>query len=146
MIMNDIKDIFIADLPKRDPKLDELMRISIEENSKQWCQERMCEEEVVRYMLYHQVKPVIRGEVTKGKIKWRGLRIARYYKDNTFLGLTQRGVLIKPDWIAIQSRTELDDLLLFGISRLRERSDIKNRDAKPVEYFSGGLYEQMKKE
>lgn len=138
--MNDIKDILITDLPKHeDPKLKELTRTAIEEYSKRWRQERMHEEEVVRYMLRHQVKPVIRGEITKGKIKWRGLSIVRYGEDNIFLGLMQRGEFIEPDWNMIKLQSHLTDSLLFGISNLCKKR------TEAVKYCTGGIFEQIKK-
>ena len=36
------------------------------------------ENELIEYLLRNKVTPVIKGEITKGKVKWRGLRLASF--------------------------------------------------------------------
>lgn len=70
------------------------------------------EERVLEYMLRNQVKPPIRGKVTKGKITWRGLRVARDTKFN-FIGIIQRGEFIKPDYDKMNLQFRNKDRNLF---------------------------------
>lgn len=71
---------------------------------------RQWEERQIEHLLRNRVTPTIKGEITKGKIKWRGLQVAYSspslgnvnWNSDTFkicctsnlLGVTQRGVLI----------------------------------------------------
>ena len=55
-------------------------------------QERIFEE-----ALRTTVIPPIKGEITKGKIKWRGVRIAQQkVMFDTYIWLEQRGVQVSP--------------------------------------------------
>ena len=57
-------------------------------------------EKAVLHICRNYVTPPIKGELTRGKIRWRGLKIA-YGHDGYgcygFLGIIQRGWLIFPD-------------------------------------------------
>ena len=57
-------------------------------------------EKAVLHICRNYVTPPIKGELTRGKIRWRGLKIA-YGNDGYgcygFLGIIQRGWLIFPD-------------------------------------------------
>lgn len=138
--MKELKTTIVQSLIKENPEEADTIRKVAEACWKQWCTERIAEEEIIDYMLRYQVKPVIKGEITKGKIKWRGLSIARCITDNIFLGLMQRGKFIEPDWRGIHQRAEMRRFseLWMNIFSLRMRR------AEAVKYFTGGLYEQMK--
>lgn len=71
------------------------------------------EERVLEYMLRNQVEPPVRGEVTKWKILWRGLRVARDTQYN-LIGIFQRGKFIKPDYEKMNMQFINEDRNLFG--------------------------------
>lgn len=57
-------------------------------------------EAIVEHICRNYVTPPIKGEITKGKVRWRGLSLA--YGRNaegcySFIGIIQRGVMILPD-------------------------------------------------
>lgn len=57
-------------------------------------------EKKVLHICHNYVTPPIKGEITRGKVRWRGLKLA-YGNDGdrgyAFLGIIQRGWLIFPD-------------------------------------------------
>ena len=57
------------------------------------------ENDMLDKILRNFVTPPIKGEITKGKVKWRGLCIARY-KGN-LIGIIQRDKLITADGIKV---------------------------------------------
>lgn len=137
--MEDIKTKLVADIPEPSKELKYIAKLAREELSKQIAQYIKVEERIILYMLRHQVDPPIKGEITKGKIKWRGLSIARLQKDNTFLGILQRGKFIEPDWLNIQLQGQLEETMMFGISNLRKQRE------EAIKYYTGGIFEQMSK-
>ena len=54
------------------------------------------ENEEIEYILRNYVTPTIKGEITKSKLKWRGICSLAYSSDEiyNFLGIIQRGFLI----------------------------------------------------
>ena len=54
--------------------------------------------ETIEKMLRNYVTPPIVGEITKGKLRYRGIRIAVEEETHNFIGLIQHGrILILPD-------------------------------------------------
>lgn len=55
-------------------------------------------EEWAKMVLYTYAKPQIRGEITKGKLKWRGIKMVAIHNDfgehTTVYTIMQRGVLL----------------------------------------------------
>lgn len=85
----------------------------------------------LEYMLYHQVTPVVKGPVTAGKIKWRGIKIARDQMGK-FIGVVQRGKFIEFDVYSFATRLTLEEVLLFGTCSL--------------DRLHGGIINQINKE
>jgi len=54
---------------------------------------------MVEKILRNYVTPPVKGEITKGKIRWRGLSIARY--NGNLVGVIQRNELITADGIKV---------------------------------------------
>lgn len=54
-------------------------------------------ERATEYLLRNHVTPVIKGKITKGKIRWRGLSTLWQHETGAFLGLIQRGTYILCD-------------------------------------------------
>ena len=55
------------------------------------------EEEIFTSALKIMAEPPIKGEITKGKVKWRGIRIVQYNDDFKYTKwLEQRGKQISP--------------------------------------------------
>ncbi len=56
-------------------------------------------EEIVEHIMRNYVTPPIKGEITKGKVKWRGLQLVWQETDtyDAFVGVRQRDWLIFPD-------------------------------------------------
>jgi hypothetical protein len=53
--------------------------------------------EIFEDVLRNSALPPIKGEITKGKIKWRGIKLMTYYTSNGFVKwVEQRGVIISP--------------------------------------------------
>ncbi len=54
--------------------------------------------EWAKMVLYTYAKPQIRGEITKGKLKWRGIKMVAIHNDfgehTTVYTIMQRGVLL----------------------------------------------------
>ena len=50
-------------------------------------------------ILRNYVTPPVKGEITKGKLRWRGLSVARY--NGNIVGVIQRNVLITADGIKV---------------------------------------------
>lgn len=97
-------------------------------------------DEIILYMLRHQVEPPIKGEITKGKIRWRGLQVLEHYPDGVFMGLLQRGKLITPDWPMIKMRQDMEKCIMLGISNMHDDFEAVKR------HCSGGIWDQMKGE
>ena len=55
--------------------------------------------EIVEKILRNYVMPPVKGEITKGKTRWRGLALVWQKTDtyDAFVGIKQRDVLILPD-------------------------------------------------
>lgn len=55
--------------------------------------------EIAEHIVRNYVTPPIKGEITKGKVRWRGLQIVWQKTDGyyAFVGIRQRDVLIFPD-------------------------------------------------
>lgn len=98
------------------------------------------EEEIITFMLRTQVKPPIKGEITKGKIRWRGLSIVRLHPDNLFMGLLQRGKFIEPNWRLYELKRTAEKCWLVGMKKLR---DDQNRARQ---YLKGGIWSQIKRD
>ena len=126
----------MTDMPNNDTKLGLVMTIN--QIYEDMVRGMTTEEEIVKYMLHNQVKPPIKGETTIFKIKWRGIKIVRNPKDDVFLGLSQRGQLIKPDWKMIQMKTEFEEALIFGTSNFREAME------EYADYYAEGILKQYK--
>ena len=56
-------------------------------------------EKLVEHILRNYVTPPIKGEITRGKVRWRGLQIVwqEYGMEKAFVGVRQRDVLILPN-------------------------------------------------
>lgn len=128
--------LFAIDETKTREILDDMINAISEE----WIRRNKSMNEILSYMLRHQVTPPIKGEITKGKIRWRGLKIVMLHPEGTFMGLQQRDKLITPDWAKIKMKHELEDFLMFGIAR------IENEYEKAKQYCKGDLWNQIEKE
>lgn len=55
--------------------------------------------EMVEHIMQNYVTPPIKGEITKGKVRWRNLQIVWQETDSydAFVGIRQRDMLILPD-------------------------------------------------
>ena len=52
-------------------------------------------EDAIKDALRIYVNPPIKGEITKGKLTWRGLRLVEDFSKNTFW-IEQRGIIVTP--------------------------------------------------
>jgi uncharacterized Fe-S cluster-containing radical SAM superfamily protein len=52
-------------------------------------------EDAIKDALRIYVNPPIKGEITKGKLTWRGLRLVEDFSNNTFW-IEQRGIIVTP--------------------------------------------------
>lgn len=77
----------------------------------------------IEFMLRHCVTPVIKGEITKGKIKWRGITIELLTQSDDVTKvqleyvLKQRGQIIKfnpLDYLFWKQKRRADKLMMTG--------------------------------
>ena len=69
------------------------------------------QEEIFRIALRTMAEPPIKGEITKGKIKWRGIRLIRQeFGFNSYSWIEQRGRQISPK---IHIKAILPELNIF---------------------------------
>lgn len=96
----ELKATFDIKLTEEDRKQMKLIEnLLFEETSRQLENFYKKVDKMVEIMLRNYVTPPIKGEITKGKVRWRGLRIV-WQKTNTydaFVGIRQRDVLILPN-------------------------------------------------
>lgn len=48
----------------------------------------------IEYILRNKIDKPIKGEITKGKLRWRGIKDLCYTQNQGFLGIRQRGKVI----------------------------------------------------
>ena len=85
-------------LEKMNFDLHEMHSLKISDVTSRFIQEQQKrEEEIFTYALRTIAKPPIKGEITKGKVRWRGIRIVQYYDGFKYTKwLEQRGKQISP--------------------------------------------------
>lgn len=76
--------------PQQKKEIEELQKILLEETEKMIAERNSAIEAWVEPCLRTRVNPPIRGEITKGKIKWRGLTLC-WGPGYEFLGILQKG-------------------------------------------------------
>lgn len=54
-------------------------------------------EDDIEFILRNKIDKPVRGEITPGKLRWRGIRNLVYGPNNMFLGIRQRGKVIGVD-------------------------------------------------
>lgn len=56
------------------------------------------EDEFIEKYVRENATPKIKGKITKGKLKWRGIKLCQFHDNNngTLKWVTQRGVQISP--------------------------------------------------
>lgn len=72
----------------------ELEKMIAETTAQQYLEFMKKVEEATEHICRNYVTPPIKGPMTKGKIRWRGLSLAWGPEETEFLGVIQRGVLI----------------------------------------------------
>lgn len=96
----ELESTFDLKLTEEDRKQMKLIEnLLFEETSRQLEEFYKKVDKMVEIMLRNYVTPPIKGEITKGKIRWRGLRIVWQKIDtyDAFVGIRQRDVLILPN-------------------------------------------------
>ena len=48
----------------------------------------------IDFILRNKIDKPIKGEITKGKLRWRGIESIAYDTNNNFIGIIQRGKLV----------------------------------------------------
>lgn len=76
--------------PQQKKEIEELRKILSKGTEKMFDEKNRAIEAWVELCLRTRVNPPIRGEITRGKVKWRGLAICRGL-NYEFLGILQRG-------------------------------------------------------
>ena len=68
------------------------------------------EEEIFTIALRTMTEPPIKGEITKGKLKWRGIRLIRQHIGlDSYSWLEQRGKQISPKFHISHNKLMIDD-------------------------------------
>ena len=85
-------------LEKMNFDLHEMHSLKISDVTSRFIQElQKREEEIFTYALRTIAKPPIKGEITKGKVRWRGIRLVQYNDGFKYTKwLEQRGKQISP--------------------------------------------------
>ncbi len=85
-------------LEKMNFDLHEMHSLKISDVTSRFIQEQQKrEEEIFTYALRIIAKPPIKGEITKGKVRWRGIRLVQYNDGFKYTKwLEQRGKQISP--------------------------------------------------
>ena len=87
-------------------------------------------DELIEEFLRIYPDPVITGEITEGKIIWRGLRLAvRRNNHIEQCWLEQRGKTISP--------TITTKIVSFPINLLRRKGDMQEKEIHPIELNNG---------
>ncbi len=55
----------------------------------------------IEYNHRNKIDKPIKGEITKGKLRWRGIKNLCYARDRTFLGVKQRDRVIGVDGVIV---------------------------------------------
>ena len=55
----------------------------------------------IEYILRNKIDKPIKGEITKGKLRWRGIKDLCYTKNQEFLGVKQRDRVIGVDGVIV---------------------------------------------
>lgn len=86
--------------------------------------------EIIEEFLRIYPDPVIKGEITRGKINWRGLRLAvRRNNHIEQCWLEQRGKTISP--------TITTKITSFPFNLLRRKGDMQEKEIHPIELNNG---------
>lgn len=80
--------------PKYAEALKEMHKIFFEHCNKLFEKRDKMLESWLKEIIPKTCVPPIKGEVTKGKLRWRGIRMTTNYKGDTYF--TQRGKIISP--------------------------------------------------
>jgi len=100
----------------------DLLDRCVDEYTEIWNKER---EAQVEFMLRYQIDKPIKGEITIGKLRYRGIKsIAEEHITRKFLGIVQRGQLIKFDPMLYQFHKQKDKVFAFGSARGKGRGII----------------------
>jgi hypothetical protein len=84
---------FTATLNYDKKEFERLQRKMAREIEKQISEYHKVLEPEIEKILRTRVKPPIKGEITKGKVKWRGLSLVWAREGVEILGVGQRGIL-----------------------------------------------------
>jgi len=55
----------------------------------------------IEYILRNKIDKPIKGEITKGKLRWRGIKDLCYTQNQEFLGVKQRDRVIGVDGVIV---------------------------------------------
>jgi hypothetical protein len=96
----ELESIFDFKLTEENRKqMKAIEDLLLEETSRQLEEFYKKVNEIVEKILRNYVTPPVKGEITKGKTRWRGLQLVWQKTDtyDAFVGIKQRDVLILPD-------------------------------------------------
>ncbi|MBK5723001.1 hypothetical protein JGH11_19210 [Dysgonomonas sp. Marseille-P4677] len=79
----------------KTPNLDGLIKELFSINEKEVLERHKQIDADIEYILRNKIDKPIKGEITKGKLRWRGIKDIAYGENFEFLGIMQRGKLIK---------------------------------------------------